>query len=122
TEREIEAALGHTEGNPMAIVIGFAGPGLIGKIGDASRGDGAMAELREARIRGDEAIKARRIAAPESENLPVRGQVGDLDLGSQPIKGQPLDEVGNQPRRQVEQEALPIGKNDEIEKDLALRG
>jgi len=121
-EGEIDAAFGHAKGDAMGVVFGLAASGVFRGRGIPCGDDRAVAELGKPRIGRNDAVNDRAAAAPGRHHTSFRGKIGDLDLRPQAIECEAFDEVRHQRGRQVEQEPLAIGKDDEVEQDLSLRG
>ena len=83
--------------------------------------DRAPAERGEAGVGEDDAIDRRRLSAPERHDLARRALIGDRHLGAQPIERHALHEVGDAVERQIEQETVAVGHDEEVGLDLSLR-
>ena len=117
-----DPTLGNGERDAVAVVVLLACLCEIrGHVG-ASGHYPAVAQCRQPRVRCDRSIDdGRRRAVPRGDHDVVVAEVRDLDLGAETVKAEPPNEVAHQRTRQVEQEALAVPQDEEVEQDLSLR-
>ena len=118
---EIDAALGHAKTDPMGVVARLRGRDLAGRCRRSPRNNPPVSEGSEAWIRGYQPACCRGLATPARDHTPLSRQVGDLHFGPQAVEGQAFDKIRHEPAGQIEQEPVAVGKDNEVEQDLALR-
>ncbi len=121
-ESIVLAAFRHAEGDAEGVVVLLA-RGLATEFGGtcALRQERTVAERGQPRIRIDDgATRLRRLAAPTGRDL-ARRIGADLDRCAEPVEREPFQKLFFLLARQIGEEAVPLGHEEEIEQDLTLR-